>query len=109
MCQSVNLFWKKAVQNVGCVSAFFVADSKIIYGFNFVVPLNVVFATFSLVCVLSLRESTCETRKSVFYFTSTCYLKTSSRPFYVCKELSTTSTGKWNFQSELLTALILDM
>ena len=35
-----------------------------------------------------------------------CGLEPSSRSFSVCKELSTTSTGKWNFWSELL---ILDM
>ena len=33
-------------------------------------------------------------------------LKTSSRPFCVCKELSTISIGKWNFWTKLL---ILDM
>ena len=27
-----------------------------------------------------------------------CDIKTSSRPFCVCKELSTTSIGKWNWQ-----------
>ena len=32
--------------------------------------LKVVSATFLLVCVLSLNESTCQTRKNVFYFTS---------------------------------------
>ena len=32
--------------------------------------LKVVSATFSLVCFLSLKESTWETRKNVFYFTS---------------------------------------
>ena len=32
--------------------------------------LKVVSATFLLVCFLSLKESTCETRKNVFYFTS---------------------------------------
>ena len=31
-----------------------------------------------------------------------CGLKTSSRSFCVCKELSTTSTGKWNFWSNPL-------
>ena len=31
-----------------------------------------------------------------------CDIKTSSRPFCVCKELSTTSIGKWNFWSKLL-------
>ena len=32
-----------------------------------------------------------------------CDLKTSSRLFWVCKELSTASIGKWNFWSNLLT------
>ena len=32
--------------------------------------LKVVSATFLLVCFLSLNESTCQTRKNVFYFTS---------------------------------------
>ena len=35
-----------------------------------------------------------------------CDLKTNSRPFCVCQELSTTSIGKWNFWSKLL---ILDI
>ena len=118
------------------------------------VSLKVVSATFLLVSLLSVNESTYQTRKSVFYFTSkalfvlekikfkfhdvikclsikeeihftenlvskhslfmkfdqfmsyykrknfikkfpkNCGLKTSSRPFCVCKELSTTSIGK---------------
>ena len=32
--------------------------------------LKVVSATFLLVCFVSLNESTCQTRKNVFYFTS---------------------------------------
>ena len=32
--------------------------------------LKVVSATFVLVYILSLNESTCQTRKNVFYFTS---------------------------------------
>ena len=32
--------------------------------------LKVLSATFLLVCFLCLQESTCETRKNVFYFTS---------------------------------------
>ena len=34
------------------------------------IVLKVVSATFLPVCFLSLNESTCETRKNVFYFTS---------------------------------------
>ena len=42
-------------------------------------------------------------RKSfVEKFYKNCGLKTSSRSFCVCKELSTTSIGKWNFCSKLL-------
>ena len=37
-CQGINLFWKTAVQNVVCVSVYFVADTKILYGYNFVAP-----------------------------------------------------------------------
>ena len=33
-------------------------------------PLKIVSATFLLVCFVSLKESTFETRKNVFYFTS---------------------------------------
>ena len=39
-------------------------------------------------------------------FLKNCHLKTSSRPFCVCKELTTNSIGKWNFSSKLL---IVDM
>ena len=34
------------------------------------VNLKVVLATFLLVCFIFLKESSCETRKNVFYFTS---------------------------------------
>ena len=37
---------------------------------NFMVLLKVVSATFLLVCFLSVNESTCQTRKNAFYFTS---------------------------------------
>ena len=45
-------------------------------------------------------------KKIIKKFYKNCDLKTSSRSFCVCKELSTTSTGKWNFRSKLL---ILDI
>ena len=35
-----------------------------------IVTLTVVSATFLLVCFIFLKESNCETRKNVFYFTS---------------------------------------
>ena len=38
--------------------------------FNFFGVFNVVSATFLRVCFLTLKESTCETKKTVFYFTS---------------------------------------
>ena len=37
------------------------------------VTLKVVSDTFLVVCFLSLKESTCETRKNVFYFTSKAF------------------------------------
>ena len=102
--------------------------------------IKVVSATFFIVCFLSLKKSTWQTRKNAFYLNSTalsfssksnfrildiqvswrheksvneiwpiyvishkkiffqkipqnCDLKTSSRPFCVCKKLSTTSIG----------------
>ena len=36
--------------------------------------LKVLSTTFLLVCFVSLKESTCETRKNVFYFTSKALL-----------------------------------
>ena len=45
-------------------------------------------------------------KKFIKRFYKNCDLKTSSRPFCVRKELSTTSVRKWNFWSKLL---ILDM
>ena len=54
---------------------------------------NVVSAAFLLVCFESLKESTCETRKNVFYFTLKALfvleiIKFSSRPFLIFKESS---------------------
>ena len=126
---------------------------------NWLVP-----AAFLLVYFLSLKESTCETRRNFFLFQfknsfcswenlefqifkfyngikkyillnnlgikqillmkfdrftshytrkklvkkfyKKCYLNTTSKPFCVCKELSTTSIGTWNLWGQLL---ILDM
>ena len=42
-----------------------------LYKMNF---LKVVSATFLLVCFLSLKKGTCETRKNVFHFTSKAVL-----------------------------------
>ena len=41
-------------------------------------------------------------KKFIKRFYKNCDLKTSSRPFCVRKELSTTSVRKWNFWSKLL-------
>ena len=42
-------------------------------------------------------------RKDFFKeFYKNCDLKTNFRSFQVCKELSTTSIGKWNFSSKLI-------
>ena len=38
--------------------------------YYFIIDLKVASATFLLLCFLSLKESNCETRKNVFYFTS---------------------------------------
>ena len=74
------------------------------WGKDFSSCLKVVPATLLLVCFLSLNESTCQTRKTKFIkkFYQNFGLQTSSRPFCVCKELSKTSIGKWNFWSKLL-------
>ena len=40
MCQSVNLFWKTAVQKIGCLSVHFCGGHKINYGYIFVAPLS---------------------------------------------------------------------
>ena len=126
-----------------------------------VVSTLVIYLFIYLFIFANLKNTTCETRKNVFYFTSkvlfdlkfhdvikcqsmkkkyfslndveskhnlfikfdqfmsyykrkqfikkfykNCVLKTSSRPFHVCKELSTISIGKWNSWSKLL---ILDI
>ena len=48
-------------------------ESTFKYPFSTVL-LKVVSATFLLVCFVCLKESTCETRKNVFYFTSKALL-----------------------------------
>ena len=45
-------------------------------------------------------------KKKIEKFYKNCDLKTNSRPFCICKVLSTISIGKWNLWSNLL---ILDM
>ena len=41
-------------------------------------------------------------KKIIKKFRKNCNLKTSFMPFCLCRELSTTSIGKWNFWSKLL-------
>ena len=60
----------------------------------------------SLLMALGRFMSYCKRKHFVKNFYKNCGLKTSSRPFSVCKELTTSSIGKWNFWNKLL---ILDM
>ena len=53
---------KKWIQN--CMDSWIAFHSRV------KTSLKVVFATFLLVYFLSLNESTCQTKKNVFYFTS---------------------------------------
>ena len=46
---------------------------------------KVVPATFLLVCFVCLKESTCETRKNAFYFTSEALLVLEILTFYIFK------------------------
>ena len=46
--------------------------------------------------------SYCKRKKIIKIFCQNCDIKFSSRPFCVCKELSTTPLRKWFFLSELL-------
>ena len=54
-----NLAWVGMLYSIKSLSTF-----------RAVTILKVMSATFLLVCFLRLKESTCETRKNVFYFTS---------------------------------------
>ena len=46
MCKSANLSCKIALQNAGCVFLFFVADIKIVCGYDFGAPLISLHALF---------------------------------------------------------------
>ena len=39
MCHNVNLSQVIVVQNAGCAFVYFVADTKIVFSYNFVPPL----------------------------------------------------------------------
>ena len=54
-----NLLFKQYMQNERFESDF-----------GFLKALKVVSATFLLVCFVSLKGTSCQTRKNVFYFTS---------------------------------------
>ena len=43
MYQSVNSFWKVAVQHVGCVFAYFYGGHKNVFGYDFETLLNKTF------------------------------------------------------------------
>ena len=44
--------------------------SELVSSVEMKTPLKIVSATFLLICFLCLKESICETRENVFYFTS---------------------------------------
>ena len=51
-------------------SSIFVADTKIIFGYNLIAPLLKVVSTTCFLVFLKLKEKTCENRNNIFYFTS---------------------------------------
>ena len=63
-------------ENTGLIGGIVKYWTRLIIGVLFLlmeimdIPLKVMSTTFWLVCFLSLKESTWETRKNVFYFTS---------------------------------------
>ena len=56
--------------NVKSSTYYFHMKTKMLSDVQICVPLKVVSATLLLVCFTSLKESTFETSKTVFYFTS---------------------------------------
>ena len=56
--------------NVKSSTYYFHMKTKMLSDVQICVPLKVVSATLLLVCFSSLKESTFETSKTVFYFTS---------------------------------------
>ena len=58
--------------------------------------LKVVSATFLLVCFVCLKESTCETRKNDFYFTSKALFVLEIIKFYLFRysEIMTSSNAQ---------------
>ena len=55
---------------MACLKGYIRCKNIFCYKVALYAYLKVVSATFLLVCFLSLKESTCETKKNVFYFTS---------------------------------------
>ena len=58
-------------------------DGTYLFASNLVDFLKVVSATFLPVCFLSLNESSCQTRKNVFYFTSKAFFVLEKIKFYI--------------------------
>ena len=88
------MFWRTFVNSCFYEMLFRHNQSKAVWILH-----NLLFNLWPIYVVL-------QKKKIIKKFGQHCYLKTSSRRFCVCKELGTTSTGKWNFWSKLL---ILDM
>ena len=64
-------FYNISIGNVkNLVPNFFDKEKYVLLSENVQLYLKVVSATYLLVCFLSLNNSTCQTRKNVFYFTS---------------------------------------
>ena len=63
-----DLLLRPTVSNIGVVSYHPAKKNKKLA--KLLSPLKVVSPTFLLLCFLPLKESTCEARENVFYFTS---------------------------------------
>ena len=66
------------------------------------------FITFLQVCFVSLRESTCETRKNVFYFTSKALLVLKINQilfFRYSNAMASSDAQAWNIKHILLNKL----
>ena len=66
------------------------------------ISLNNLGSKYSLLITFGQFMSYYKSKNFIKNFYKNCDLKTSSRPFCVCKEWSVTSIGKWNFWRKLL-------
>ena len=69
---------------------------------------NIVFAKFLLVCFVNVRESTCETRKNIFYFTSKALLVLGIIKFWLFRYsnlIMSSNAQEWNKKHILLNNL----